>query len=129
MPKLDTHAKTTGQAEYTMDVYREGMETVVVAHPDKMGAVVASFDDTDALKVPGVIAVREIPQGGRGLCQDHRCRAQGARGIAGEMGRQQSRNPVERADLCGFLDVPLPKAVAPRKRLAMPWRGSTGPRK
>ncbi|HCJ00436.1 MAG TPA: twin-arginine translocation pathway signal protein, partial [Sulfitobacter sp.] len=63
VPKLDTHAKTTGQAEYTMDVYREGMETVVVAHPDKMGAVVASFDDTDALKVPGVIAVREIPQG------------------------------------------------------------------
>ncbi len=63
VPKLDTEAKTTGKAIFTMDVYREGMETVVVAHPHKMGAVVASYDDAAAVKVPGVTAVRQIPQG------------------------------------------------------------------
>lgn len=63
VPKLDTKAKSTGQATFTMDVYREGMETVVVAHPTKMGATMASFDDTDAMNVPGVIAVRQIAQG------------------------------------------------------------------
>ncbi len=62
-PKLDTVSKTDGTAMFTMDVYREGMQTVVVRHPDVLGATVASFDDTEALKVKGVEAVRQIPQG------------------------------------------------------------------
>lgn len=63
LPKLDTKAKSTGTAIFTMDVYREGMLTVVVAHPPKFGATVASYDDGAALEVPGVQAVRQIPQG------------------------------------------------------------------
>ncbi len=39
------------------------MQTVVVRHPPKFGAKVASYDDTAELEVPGVEAVREIPQG------------------------------------------------------------------
>ncbi|MFW2543911.1 molybdopterin cofactor-binding domain-containing protein [Primorskyibacter sp. 2E107] len=62
-PKLDTVAKSNGTATFTMDVYRDGMQTVVVAHPPKFGATVASFDDAAALEVPGVSAVRQIPQG------------------------------------------------------------------
>ncbi len=63
VPKLDTKTKTNGQAMFTMDVYRDGMETVVVAHPQKMGAVVASYDDAEAINVAGVTAIRQIPQG------------------------------------------------------------------
>ncbi|MFD1341968.1 xanthine dehydrogenase family protein molybdopterin-binding subunit [Litorisediminicola beolgyonensis] len=63
MPKVDSRAKSTGTATFTLDVYREGMETVVVRHPDIMGAKVASFDATEAEAVPGVTAVRQIPQG------------------------------------------------------------------
>lgn len=63
LPKLDTEAKTNGTATFTLDVYREGMQTVVVAHPQKLGATVASFDDADAMKVAGVQAVKQIPQG------------------------------------------------------------------
>ncbi|MGY9047895.1 MAG: molybdopterin cofactor-binding domain-containing protein, partial [Rhodobacterales bacterium] len=62
-PKLDTAAKSNGTAIFTMDVYRDGMQTVVVKHPDVIGATVISFDDTEALKVKGVEAVRQIPQG------------------------------------------------------------------
>ena len=62
-PKLDTAAKSNGTAIFTMDVFRDGMQTVVVRHPDVIGAKVASFDDTEALKVRGVEAVRQIPQG------------------------------------------------------------------
>nr|WP_165351885.1 xanthine dehydrogenase family protein molybdopterin-binding subunit [Salipiger sp. IMCC34102] len=62
-PKLDTVAKSTGTATFTMDVYREGMETVVVRHPPMLGGAVASYDDRAALAVPGVTAVRQIPQG------------------------------------------------------------------
>ena len=46
-----------------MDVYRDGMKTVAVAHPNKFGVTIASYDDTEALKVPGVEAVRQISSG------------------------------------------------------------------
>lgn len=59
-PKLDTAAKSTGTAIFTMDVYRDGMLTVVVAHPPKFGATVASVDDAAALAVPGVEMVRQF---------------------------------------------------------------------
>lgn len=63
LPKLDTAAKSNGTAQFTMDLYREGMKTAVVAHPPKFGATVASFDDSAALQVAGVEAVHQIPQG------------------------------------------------------------------
>ncbi|WP_185803130.1 xanthine dehydrogenase family protein molybdopterin-binding subunit [Pontivivens nitratireducens] len=61
--KLDTKPKSTGQATFTLDVYREGMETVVVRHPPFFGGRVANFDPAPAMAVPGVVAVREIPSG------------------------------------------------------------------
>ncbi|MBP0483903.1 xanthine dehydrogenase family protein molybdopterin-binding subunit [Sagittula salina] len=63
LPKLDTEAKSNGTAIFSMDVYRDGMLTVVVAHPPKFGATVASFDATAALEVPGVEAVHQVSQG------------------------------------------------------------------
>ncbi|MCK5744844.1 MAG: xanthine dehydrogenase family protein molybdopterin-binding subunit, partial [Oricola sp.] len=51
VPKLDTGAKSTGAAQFTLDVYRDGMLTAVVAHPRKFGAKVASFDDKAAREV------------------------------------------------------------------------------
>ncbi len=62
-PKLDTDAKSTGQAEFTIDVTREGMLTVAVLHPPKFGATLASFDATAALAVPGVERVEQISSG------------------------------------------------------------------
>ena len=62
-PKLDTVPKSTGTATFTLDVYRDGMETVVVRHAPMLGGTVDSYDDTEALAVPGVTAVRQIPQG------------------------------------------------------------------
>ncbi|MEI4469859.1 xanthine dehydrogenase family protein molybdopterin-binding subunit [Frigidibacter sp. MR17.24] len=62
-PRLDTAAKTDGSAQFTMDLYREGMLTVVVAHPPKFGARLRGYDDTAARAVPGVEMVHEIPSG------------------------------------------------------------------
>ncbi|MFC3181381.1 xanthine dehydrogenase family protein molybdopterin-binding subunit [Cypionkella sinensis] len=62
-PRLDTAAKSNGTAQFTMDVYRDGMLTVLVAHPPKFGATVASLDDKAALAVPGVEMVRQISSG------------------------------------------------------------------
>ncbi|KKL26630.1 hypothetical protein LCGC14_2393360, partial [marine sediment metagenome] len=62
-PKLDSLAKSTGSAVFTMDMNLPGMEYVVIRHAPMLGGTVASFEDADALKVPGVTAVRQIPQG------------------------------------------------------------------
>ncbi len=63
VPRLDSAAKTDGTAQYTIDVQRPGMVMAVVAHPPKFGATVKSFDPADALAVPGVSDVVEIPRG------------------------------------------------------------------
>ncbi len=63
LPKLDTLAKSTGKAVFTIDVLADDMLYAVVAHPDHFGAVVKSFDDTEARKVSGVVDVKQVPQG------------------------------------------------------------------
>ena len=61
--RVDTVAKSTGRAGFTIDIAEPGMLTVVVAHPPRFGARVASFDATAALAVRGVVAVEEVPTG------------------------------------------------------------------
>ncbi|MCB1521447.1 MAG: xanthine dehydrogenase family protein molybdopterin-binding subunit [Hyphomicrobiaceae bacterium] len=63
LPKLDTSAKTTGAAMFTIDVDKPGMLTVLIAHPPAFGATVKAVDDKAALAVPGVVAVKTLPQG------------------------------------------------------------------
>jgi len=63
LPKLDTRAKTTGAATYTLDLYPEGMLIVVVRHAPKFGATVASVDESAARAVPGVLDVQRLPAG------------------------------------------------------------------
>jgi isoquinoline 1-oxidoreductase beta subunit len=61
--KLDAPAKTNGTAKFTIDVYEPGMLTVVVAHPPRFGGKVASVDDSEARKIPGVVDVKPISSG------------------------------------------------------------------
>ena len=63
VPKVDSLVKSTGAAQFTMDVQRPGMVISVIAHPPAFGGTVKSVDDTAALTVPGVVAVKTIPQG------------------------------------------------------------------
>lgn len=70
LPKVDTRAKVTGQAMYTIDVQRPGMLTAVVAHAPKFGATLESFDASETLKVPGVVEVVQIPRGVAVLAQN-----------------------------------------------------------
>ena len=62
-PRLDTPSKVNGTAVFTLDVLADDMLIAVVAHPDRFGATVASVDETEARKVPGVVDVKTIPQG------------------------------------------------------------------
>lgn len=63
VPRLDSKRKTTGKAMFAMDVRRPEMLTVVIQRPPYFGATVASFDATEAKKIPGVVDVIRIPAG------------------------------------------------------------------
>lgn len=62
-PRLDTPAKTSGQAIYGIDVRRPGMLHAVVARSPVVGGQLRAFDATRAREVPGVVDVVEIPTG------------------------------------------------------------------
>jgi len=61
MKIIDANAMVTGQAIYGYDVELEGMKYSVIARPPVLFGKVKSYDATEALKVPGVIKVIEMP--------------------------------------------------------------------
>ncbi len=61
LPMFDLHDITTGKAKYGADIQLKGMKYAVVARPPVVGGKVRKFDAAEALKVPGVIKVVELP--------------------------------------------------------------------
>ncbi|MDN3556940.1 xanthine dehydrogenase family protein molybdopterin-binding subunit [Halomonas maura] len=59
--RQDSPAKTDGSARFTQDVQLDGMLVAVPAHPPRFGSRLASVDDGEALKVPGVVASVRFP--------------------------------------------------------------------
>ncbi|RYD97701.1 MAG: xanthine dehydrogenase family protein molybdopterin-binding subunit, partial [Sphingomonadales bacterium] len=63
LTKVDSAIKTDGSAMFTMDIRRPGMVHTAILHPPAFGGAVAKVIDTAALAVPGVLAVKTLPQG------------------------------------------------------------------
>ncbi|MFL6572797.1 MAG: molybdopterin cofactor-binding domain-containing protein [Burkholderiales bacterium] len=61
--RVDSPAKSTGEAMFTIDMQRADALTVLVAHPPRFGAKPVAFDDAATRRVGGVVEVKMIPQG------------------------------------------------------------------
>jgi len=61
--RLDTPEKTTGRAQFGIDVQFDGLLTAVVARSPVFGGKVKSYDATKARAVPGVRDVVQVPSG------------------------------------------------------------------
>ena len=61
--RLDTPSKTNGTAQFGLDVRVPGMLTAVVMRPSVFGGRVAKLDAAEALRIPGVKAVEQVPSG------------------------------------------------------------------
>lgn len=61
--RLDTPEKITGRAKFGMDVQFEGLMTAMVARSPVFGGSVKSFEGAEALAVPGVHKVVQVPTG------------------------------------------------------------------
>ncbi|WP_156405475.1 xanthine dehydrogenase family protein molybdopterin-binding subunit [Sphingomonas sp. Root710] len=62
-PKVDSADKATGRAKFTIDIAAPDMLTVVVARSPRFGGKLVRFDATEALKVRGVVAVKQVSSG------------------------------------------------------------------
>ncbi|RON13458.1 xanthine dehydrogenase family protein molybdopterin-binding subunit [Pseudomonas frederiksbergensis] len=61
--RLDTPEKITGRAKFGIDVQFDGLMTALVARPPVFGGSVKSFEGAEALAVPGVHKVVQVPTG------------------------------------------------------------------
>jgi isoquinoline 1-oxidoreductase beta subunit len=61
--RKDSKVKSDGTAVYTQDIQMPDMLTAMVAHAPLFGAKVKSFDDSEALKVKGVVKIFKISTG------------------------------------------------------------------
>ncbi len=61
MDNLDGHEIVTGKAVFGFDVELDDMKFAVIARPPVVFGTVKSVDSTEAMKVPGVIKVVELP--------------------------------------------------------------------
>lgn len=61
--RVDSLAKSTGSAKFSIDQAAPDMLTVVVAHAPRFGAKVKSFDASKALAVKDVVAVHQLSSG------------------------------------------------------------------
>lgn len=81
IPIYDLKDIVTGKAGFGIDSQLEGMKTAVIARCPVAGGKALSFDDTETLKVPGVIGVYQLdspgfptgfnPLGGIAVLADH----------------------------------------------------------
>ena len=61
--RTDSLAKATGTAEFGIDVKVDGLLHAAVKQSPVFGGSVKSYDKSAVLKMPGVVAVEEIPNG------------------------------------------------------------------
>jgi len=63
LKRTDSLAKATGTAEFGIDVQVDGMLHAAVKQCPVFGGKVKTFDASRVMKMPGVVAVEEIPNG------------------------------------------------------------------
>jgi isoquinoline 1-oxidoreductase beta subunit len=113
--RKDSRAKSTGTARYTQDVRLPDMLVAVVAHPERFGATVASFDAAEAEKVPGVVEIFKIPTGVAVVAQSTYAAktARDALKVTWDESKAEKRGSTQ--ILAEFRDLASGKTAAPEK--------------
>ena len=111
--RKDSAAKSTGTARYTQDVRLPDMLTAMVAHAPRFGGKVKSFDGGAAMKVPGVVAVHQIPTGVAVVANSTWAAKQGRDALKVEWDETKAETRGSAALLASFKDLASGKTKAP----------------
>lgn len=117
VPRLDTPAKITGKAGFSIDVRRPGQLTALVAHPPRFGGTPKSVDSTAAKQVPGVVDVVTIPTGVAVVAKDTWSAMQGREALKIEWDAAAGEGQSTDAIMAGY------KAMAQTPGLTAAKRG------
>lgn len=71
VPRVDNADVVSGKAVYGLDVRIPGMKYAVMVRQIMIGASITSFDATEALKVPGVLRIENVPGVGLVVLAEH----------------------------------------------------------
>ena len=71
IPRIDSKEKSTGKAQYTIDVKLPNMLVAAIAHPPKFGATLKSFNADAAKAIDGVQSVVPVARGVAVLANNH----------------------------------------------------------
>ncbi len=90
VPRIDSKDKSTGKANYTIDVRLPGMLVASIARPEKFGATLKSVNSDKAKAVAGVESVISTPRGVAVLAKNHWAARQGKQALAIEWDDSQA---------------------------------------
>jgi isoquinoline 1-oxidoreductase beta subunit len=114
LPRIDSVAKTTGQAVYAMDVKRPGMLTAVLARSPRFGGLVKSVDGAAAKAIKGVVDVVSLPDAVAVLARDTWSAIRGRAALKIEW----DDSKAERRSSAAILDEYRRLAITPGKTAA-----------
>jgi isoquinoline 1-oxidoreductase beta subunit len=103
--RKDSVAKSNGTAIYTIDVKEPDLLTAMVLHAPRFGAVLASFDDAEARKVPGVKDVFKIPTGVAVVADGVWAAMKGREALKATWDEDKAEKRGSDAILAGFRDI------------------------
>lgn len=116
VPRLDTPAKITGKAGFSIDVRRPGQLTALVAHPPRFGGTPKSVDSTAAKQVPGVVDVVTIPTGVAVVAKDTWSAMQGREALKIEWDQAKGEGQSTDAIMAGYKTMAQTPGLTAAKR-------------
>ncbi len=116
VPRLDTPAKITGKAGFSIDVRRPGQLTALVAHPPRFGGTVKSVDASAAKQVPGVVDVVTIPTGVAVVAKDTWSAMQGREALKIEWDAAAGEGQSTDAIMAGYKTMAQTPGLTAAKR-------------
>lgn len=116
VPRLDTPAKITGKAGFSIDVRRPGQLTALVAHPPRFGGTAKSVDSAAAKQVPGVVDVVTIPTGVAVVAKDTWSAMQGREALKIEWDAAAGEGQSTDAIMAGYKTMAQTPGLTAAKR-------------
>lgn len=116
VPRLDTPAKITGKAGFSIDVRRPGQLTALVAHPPRFGGTPKSVDAAAAKQVPGVVDVVTIPTGVAVVAKDTWSAMQGREALKIEWDAAAGEGQSTDAIMAGYKTMAQTPGLTAAKR-------------
>ena len=114
--RLDSPAKTTGKAVFSIDIRRPGQLTALVARPPRFGATVKHVDTADAEKIAGIVKIVQVPTGVAVVAKDTWSAMKGREALKVEWDFAKAEDITSSTQMAGYKDLAKAPGLSADKR-------------